>query len=153
MRWRCDGSSVNRVDLIDQRNCRSAKEIVLVLTTSMCWKIGDDQSTGYFLTTAAQHLVIASRSEPVLDLAFLRAKGRVVELDTDDLRFTSEEIGQFFSLAVGLQLPAETIQTLEQRTEGWATALQMAALSQRNRPDSDKLLANLEGDAHYLVDF
>jgi len=132
------------------------KEMVLVLDD---FHVLEDsamiQSTGYFLKQLPPnlHLVIASRSEPVLDLAFLRAKGRVVELDTDDLRFTCEEIGQFFSLAVGLQLPAETIQTLEQRTEGWATALQMAALSQRNRPDSDKLLANLEGDAHYLVDF
>jgi LuxR family maltose regulon positive regulatory protein len=43
------------------------------------------------------HLIIASRSEPTeLDMAFLRAKGRVFELGMDDLRFTSEEVVQYF---------------------------------------------------------
>jgi LuxR family maltose regulon positive regulatory protein len=42
------------------------------------------------------HLVIASRSQPELDLAFLRAKGRVVELGADEMRFTNEEVERYF---------------------------------------------------------
>jgi LuxR family transcriptional regulator, maltose regulon positive regulatory protein len=79
------------------------------------------------------HLVIASRSEPKLDLAFLRAKGRVVEVGADELRFTGEEVERYFQQAVGLQLPPETIQTLEERTDGWITALQLAAISLRRQ--------------------
>ncbi len=99
------------------------------------------------------HLVIASRSEPELDLAFLRAKGRVVEVGADELRFTGEEVERYFQQAVGLQLSPETIQALEERTDGWITSLQMAAISLKNRADPAELLANLQGKAHYLADF
>jgi LuxR family maltose regulon positive regulatory protein len=99
------------------------------------------------------HLVIASRSEPELDLAFLRAKGRLVELGADELRFTDEEVVQYFQQAVGLELPPETVQALEERTDGWITALQMAAISLRHQADPTLYLANLQGDAHYLVEF
>ena len=68
------------------------------------------------------HLVFASRSEPKLDLAFLRAKGWLVELDADELRFTGEEVGRYFQQAVGLQLLPETVRALEDRTEGCITA-------------------------------
>ena len=37
------------------------------------------------------HLVLASRSDPPLPLARLRARGQLAELRTDDLRFTAEE--------------------------------------------------------------
>ncbi len=99
------------------------------------------------------HLVIASRSEPELDLAFLRAKSRVVEVGADDLRFTGEEVARYFQQAVGMQLSPETVQTLEERTDGWITSLQMAAISLKNRADPATLLANLQGKAYYLAGF
>jgi LuxR family maltose regulon positive regulatory protein len=100
------------------------------------------------------HLIIASRSEPTeLDMAFLRAKGRVFELGMDDLRFTGEEVVQYFREAVGLEIPPETVQALEERTDGWITSLQMAAISLKDQADPVTLLANLQGRAHYLSDF
>ncbi|HVP22120.1 MAG TPA: LuxR C-terminal-related transcriptional regulator [Anaerolineaceae bacterium] len=99
------------------------------------------------------HLVIASRCEPNLDLAFLRAKGRMVELGADDLRFTNEEVFQYFQQATGLQLSPETVQALEERTEGWITSLQMAAISLENRSDPETLLANLHGQADCLAGY
>jgi LuxR family maltose regulon positive regulatory protein len=99
------------------------------------------------------HLVIASRSEPSLDLALLRARGQLTEVGADDLRLTHEEIGQFLDQTMRLQLPTEAIQTLEKRTEGWVTGLQLAALSLRNPSDASALLRGFHGDAHYLVDF
>ena len=99
------------------------------------------------------HLLIASRSEPKLDLAHLRAKGRVVELGADELRFTGEEVERYFHETVGLQLPPETVRALEQRTDGWITSLQMAALSLKNQADPEILLANLQGSAHDLAGF
>jgi LuxR family maltose regulon positive regulatory protein len=99
------------------------------------------------------HLVVASRSEPELDMTFLRAKGRLIEIDANDLRFTGEEVVQFFQQAVGLQLPIETVQALEERTDGWITSLQMAAISLKNQADPALLLAHLHGKAHYLAGF
>lgn len=99
------------------------------------------------------HLVIASRVDPELDLPYLRAKRWVTEITEDDLRFTVDEVSLFFNQTMGLQLPPETVRALEQRTEGWITALQMAAISLRSQQDPDALLAGFHGDAHYLVDF
>lgn len=99
------------------------------------------------------HLVIASRSELSLDLALLRAKGQLTEIGADELRLTHAEIGQFFEKTMRLQLPLETIQKLEERTEGWAIGLQLAALSLHNSSDPTELLRSFHGDAHYLVDF
>jgi LuxR family maltose regulon positive regulatory protein len=99
------------------------------------------------------HLIIASRSEPELDLAFLRAKGRVLELGADDLRFTGEEVVQYFQQTTARELPPETIQALQERTDGWITSLQMASLSLKDQADPATLLANLEGKSHYLSDF
>jgi LuxR family maltose regulon positive regulatory protein len=99
------------------------------------------------------HLVIASRNEPKLDLAFLRAKGRAIELDADDLRFTSEEIERYFEQAIGRQLSSETVQALEERSDGWITSLQMAAISVKNQADPATLLVNLQGEAHHLGRF
>jgi LuxR family maltose regulon positive regulatory protein len=99
------------------------------------------------------HLIIATRSEPALELAFLHAKGQVVELGAADLRFTGEEVALLFRQFLGVSLPAETVQALAKRTDGWVTALQMAALSLRHEADPTALLADLQGDAHYLVDF
>ena len=99
------------------------------------------------------HLIIASRSEPELDLAFLRAKGRVFELGIDDLRFTGEEVVQYLQKVIGQELPSETTRALEERTDGWITSLQMAAISLKDQADPTTLLANLEGKSHYLSDF
>lgn len=99
------------------------------------------------------HLVIASRSEPDLDLAFLRARGRVVEVSADDLRFTAEEMEQYFRQAVGLTLSPETIQALEDRTAGWITSLHMAAIFLKNQADPASLLAKMKGSAYHLAGF
>jgi LuxR family maltose regulon positive regulatory protein len=99
------------------------------------------------------HLVIASRSEQSLDLANLRARGLVTEIGADELRLTHEEVMQFFHQTMQLQLPPETIRALDERTEGWVTGLQLAALSLRNRSDTSGVVRCFQGDAHYLVDF
>lgn len=113
------------------------------------------QGIGFLLRNLPHnlHLIIASRSEPALDLAFLRSKGRITELCTDDLRFTSQEVKQFFHQTMGLDLPAGTVTALEQRTDGWITSLQMAAISFNHQEDPVALLENLQGDTHYLVEF
>ena len=71
----------------------------------------------------------------------------------DDLRFSGEEVVQYFQQATGRALPPETAQALEERTDGWITSLQMAAISLKDQADPATLLANLQGKAHYLSDF
>ena len=73
------------------------------------------------------HLVIATREDPHLPLARLRARGQLTELRAADLRFTPSEAAEFLNQVMGLNLSAEVIAVLETRTEGWIAGLQMAA--------------------------
>src|SRR5665647_1792840 len=75
------------------------------------------------------HLVIATREDPDLPLARLRARGQLTELRAADLRFTPAEAAEFLNQMMGLNLSAEDIAALEARTEGWITGLQLAAIS------------------------
>src|SRR5437763_14952130 len=75
------------------------------------------------------HLVIATREAPQLPLALLRAQGHLTELRAADLRFTASEAAEFLNQVMGLNLSAQDIAALEDRTEGWIVGLQLAALS------------------------
>ena len=102
------------------------------------------------------HLVICSRAEPRLPLARLRARGQLVEVGVDDLRFTPEEAAQFLEQATSQRLSPEGSHTLHARTEGWIAGLQLAALSLRRTADRESFIASFAGDhrhvAGYLVD-
>lgn len=99
------------------------------------------------------HLVIASREDPRLSLARLRARGQLVEVRAADLRFTPSEAAEFLKGAMGLDLSEEDIAALEDRTEGWIAGLQLAALSMRGREDVPGFIRAFAGDNRYVVDY
>jgi len=102
---------------------------------------------------ARMHLVIATRADPALPLARLRARGDLVEIRAADLRFTSDEASVYFNDVMGLDLGARDVAALEGRTEGWIAALQLAALSMRGRDDVPGFIAGFAGDDRYIVDY
>lgn len=75
------------------------------------------------------HLVLATRADPPLPLARLRARGQINELRAAELRFTQAEMTHFFQSSLGITFSPEDIVALETRTEGWAAALQLLALT------------------------
>ncbi|MCC6175686.1 MAG: AAA family ATPase [Chloroflexi bacterium] len=99
------------------------------------------------------HLVIASRADPALPLARLRARGELAEIRAADLRFTRDEAAAYLNAAMGLDLAARDIAALEARTEGWIAALQLAALSMQGRDDIAGFIAGFAGDDRYIVDY
>jgi len=99
------------------------------------------------------HLVIATRADPALPLARLRAQGELVEIRAADLRFTPDEAATYLNEAMGLDLAAPDVATLEGRTEGWIAALQLAALSMQGRDDVAGFIAGFSGDDRYIVDY
>ncbi len=80
---------------------------------------------------ACMHLIIATRSDPPLPLARLRARDQLVEIRMNDLRFSLEESTSFLKQVMVLHLSNEDVSALEARTEGWIAGLQMAALAIR----------------------
>jgi LuxR family transcriptional regulator, maltose regulon positive regulatory protein len=99
------------------------------------------------------HLVIATRSDPPLPLARLRARGQTVELRAADLRFTALEAAQFLNGVMGLRLEAGSVAVLEERTEGWIAGLQMAAVSMRDREDTLGFIEGFSGTHRYILDY
>ncbi|MCC6793428.1 MAG: AAA family ATPase, partial [Thermomicrobiales bacterium] len=99
------------------------------------------------------HLVVASRVDPPLPLAGLRARGESTELRAADLKFTLDEAVAFLNEAMRLKLSMADVAALEQRTEGWIAGLQLAALSMQGRDDSGAFIAAFAGDDRYIVDY
>ncbi len=99
------------------------------------------------------HLVIATRADPALPLARLRARGELAEIRAADLRFTPDEAAAYLNEVMGLALTARDVAALEGRTEGWIAALQLAALSMQGRDDVAGFIAGFAGDDRYIVDY
>jgi LuxR family maltose regulon positive regulatory protein len=97
--------------------------------------------------------VIASRADPVLPLARLRARGELVEVRAVDLRFTLDEAATYLKDMMGLDVTPGDVAALEGRTEGWIAALQLAALSMQGRDDVAGFIADFAGDDRYIVDY
>jgi LuxR family maltose regulon positive regulatory protein len=104
---------------------------------------------------AQVHLIIVSRSDPVLSLARLRGRGQLTELRAADLRFTPAETADFLNAVMGLGLAAGDMAALAARTEGWITGLQLAAISLQGR-DPEHVPAFLEdftGSHRFVLDY
>jgi len=99
------------------------------------------------------HLVIATREDPHLPLARLRARGQLTELRSADLRFTPVEAAEFLKQVMGLNLSAKDITTLETRTEGWIAGLQMAALSMHGHQDNAEFIRSFTGSHRFVLDY
>ncbi len=99
------------------------------------------------------HLFLASRADPPLPLARLRARGELVEVRAADLRFSSGEASAYLTSVMNLPLTAQEVATLDVRTEGWIAALQLAALSMQGRDDLAGFVAGFDGNDRYIVDY
>jgi len=112
-------------------------------------------SVGFLLEhlPACLRLVVASRADPPLPLARLRARGQLAELRAGDLRFTSEEAVQLLREAVGPDLPEGAVLALAARTEGWAAGLQLAGLSLRGHADPAGFVATFSGSHRFVLDY
>jgi LuxR family maltose regulon positive regulatory protein len=102
---------------------------------------------------AQVHLVIATRADPALPLARLRARGDLIEIRAVDLRFTPDEASAFLNGVMTLGLTEQDVAALEGRTEGWIAAIQLAGLSMQGRDDIAGFIARFAGDDRYIVDY
>ena len=98
-------------------------------------------------------LVIATREDPPLPLARLRARGQLTELRASDLRFTPSEAADFLNEVMSLNLSVEDVAALETRTEGWIAGLQLAALSMQGRSDTASFIQAFTGSHRFVLDY
>ena len=99
------------------------------------------------------HVVMCTRSDPDLSLARWRARGELVEIRAVNLRFTPDETATYLHGASSTPLTGDQVQALEERTEGWIAALQLAAISLQGRADVAGFIQGFAGDDRYVVDY
>jgi LuxR family maltose regulon positive regulatory protein len=99
--------------------------------------------------------VFASRREPPVRLARLRALGEVAELATDDLRFNVLETERLFRETYEMRLEPAILAELRRRTEGWAASLQLvrAALHDRDPGQVRAFISSLSGAEGHLYEY
>ncbi len=100
----------------------------------------------------AAQLVLASRIDPALRLHRLRMAGELCELRDRDLHFSLTESRDFLA-NFGVEIAADDAALLHQRSEGWAAALQMAALSLRGATDPARAARALEVRSHEIAEY
>ena len=100
-------------------------------------------------------IVFASRRQPTIPLARLRASGEVAELGTDDLRFDIDETRRLFSETYGRTLDPDVLADVAARTEGWVASLQLvqAALRDRSPAEIRRFVRGLNGADQELYDY
>jgi LuxR family maltose regulon positive regulatory protein len=99
------------------------------------------------------HIILTSRADPPLPLARLRARGHMIELRAEDLRFTSEEAVMFLNQMMQLDLTVDQIAALEARTEGWIVGLRLAAISMQKREDTNAFIESFTGSHRFILDY
>ncbi len=116
--------------------------------------------TAFLIDKMPRHmsLVIASRIDPPFPIARLRASGQVLEIRTQEVRFTEDEIWDFYHNVAGLDLTPENLAILEDRTEGWAAGLQMASLVMKafdlqSQAGRERFLAAFRGSQRFVMDY
>ena len=98
-------------------------------------------------------VAMTTRADPPLPLSRLRARGELLEVRAADLRFTAGEADVFLNRVMGLGLEPAQVAALENRTEGWAAGLQLAALSARGHTTTGSGDSAPDGVAAFVEEF
>ena len=99
------------------------------------------------------HLVLVTRRDPALPLNSLRARGQVVEIRQQDLRFTLEETRDYLQQATQQLVSDDDVAALTDKTEGWITGLYLAVLGLRHSTDSGEFVSSLMSSERLALDY
>ena len=99
------------------------------------------------------YIVVSTRIDPPWPLARYRARNQLIEVRAQDLRFSVEEAAEFLNRTMNLDLSAENVAALEERTEGWIAGLQLAALSMQGREDVAAFVKAFTGSHIYVAEY
>jgi LuxR family maltose regulon positive regulatory protein len=88
-------------------------------------------------------MLVATRHDPPLALARLRARGQLAELRLDTLGFTRGEMDDLLNGQFNLGLRPAEVAALAERSEGWAASLRLLASSLDRMTQADERAAFL----------
>ena len=97
-------------------------------------------------------LVAATRSDPAISLAPLRAKRALTEIRAHELAFTLDEARELIARE-GIELSGESVELLAERTEGWPAGLYLTVLWLRELENPDEGVRAFAGSARHVADY
>ena len=97
-------------------------------------------------------ILLATRHDPQLGLHRLRLTGELTEIRASHLRFTQQETRALLQTA-GIVLSDAGLARLQDRTEGWAAGLRLAAISLAGHPDPERFVAEFSGSERTVADY
>jgi LuxR family maltose regulon positive regulatory protein len=97
-------------------------------------------------------VLLVSRRDPELGLHRLRLSSELTEVRSADLDFTGEEAGELLAGA-GVAVASEDVARLQERTEGWAAGLRLAAMSMARHDAPDRFVAEFSGSERAVADY
>ncbi len=117
----------------------------------------DSPALSDFITTLIRlapencHFIVASRDHPALGQSVLAAEEQLLEFSAEDLRFSAAETEALLARNQGEAIGGESVRRIFERTEGWAIALQLVALSLKRGADPNALVARFSGSGSELA--
>jgi len=97
-------------------------------------------------------VVIVTRADPPLPLSRLRARDHLREIRGEQLRFGVEQVAEYFRLAAGVELEADQLGLITQRSEGWILALQLVGVG-TDHEDQHEISRSMSGGQHHIADY
>ena len=99
-------------------------------------------------------LVISTRANPPIALARLRARGLLAEMRSPALRFREDEAATWMERNIP-GISSENLSLLNEKTEGWAAALQImrSSLSGRDAQGMNEMIASLSGSQQFVFEY
>jgi ATP/maltotriose-dependent transcriptional regulator MalT len=139
-------------------NCLHSDKQTLALVIDDWHRVDNPETTdalAYLLENCCHHLhlIVASRTRTGLPLSTLRVQGELVEIDASLLKFDVAESQALLVDQCGLDLTSANVAELEESTDGWAAALQLASLSLRDHADPAALIEQLSGRDEALGEY
>jgi serine/threonine-protein kinase/serine/threonine-protein kinase PknK len=131
-------------------NCLHSDKQTLALVMEDWHRVHNTQTTdalAYLLENGCHHLhlIVTSRTRAGLPLSTMAVQGELTEIDSSLLKFDVAESQALLVDQCGLDLTTADVAELEDSTDGWAAALQLASLSLRGHSDPTALIQNLSG--------
>ena len=139
-------------------NCLHSDKQTLALVLEDWHRVDNTETTNalaYLLENCCHHLhlIVTSRTHIGLPLSTLRVQGELVEIDASLLKFDTAESQALLVDQCGLDLTTADVAELEESTDGWAAALQLASLSLREHADPAALIEHLSGRDEALGEY
>jgi LuxR family maltose regulon positive regulatory protein len=154
------GDAVDHVFLLRLASVLAAQDppVVMVLDDlHLMTEPGALDELAYVLRNARPglHLVVSSRTDPLLPLHRYRLAGELAEIRAGDLAFSVPESGLLLAQH-GITLSDPALESLTRRAEGWAAGMRLAAISMDGHPDPEQFVKEFDAEdsaiTSYLVD-